>query len=695
MSDFIRPLVLTDDGKRHEPAPPGRTLDPALVPVSGDKSNLLEIDDDGLILAAQSLLSQTEQILSVADGKLRSTLAIQLNAATNELALLGAGGAMLGSVKLPLVPGLPVAAEILKDFAPPPQEYGVQPKGAYMHLRFQMSDGTLKDIYYNVSDLVDVYTVREGEKVLGLEGSEFFTELSFAVSGDELILRGKDEGEVTRIKLPFTGETLTLAEFLQDFTPPPPHGANAPALPESNYLHLHFDADGAERDMYIDFGELIGKSKDIWGKRTNAMPTGAALDELLEDMPIGAYVWSNDTDGLVIYLTPEEGDTRYVGLTGDQTVGGVKTFTASPLGPTPPAADSSAKLATTAFVSRALEEYDDLKFIWGKRVASVPTGAALDTLLADMPVGAYVWSNDTDGLTTYLTPDDGDARYVGLAGDQTVAGVKTYSASPLVPTVAAGDKSLKAASTAFVDAAITAAHANDTDFVRLSGDQSVTGIKTFTQSPQVPTAPDGDNTTNVASTQFVTGAIAVAHASAPTLVRTAGDQTIDGVKTFLLPPVVPTQPPKDSSTKAASTAFVMQALSEFDFTDSGGTWGARVNTLPTGAALDTLLADMPIGAYIWDNSADGLAIYLTQAEADARYLQRGGALEIGPGLKQGDNGRLELDLDPAGPLRLTPDGKLTVDQSGLVSGGVSTDAGNALVAGVDGKPFFPGNWGTL
>lgn len=656
MSSFVRPLILSDDGKKHLPMPQGKLLEPDILPVSRDKANLLTNVADGLKLAAEDILSQTEKILAVTDGKLKSMLSVRMNSATNVLELLGTNNVVIGSVKLPVVPGLPTVAEIKKNFKPSTLENGELPLGTYMHLQFQMSDGSLKDIYYNVSDLVDVYVggngiavtgnvialkpeagkgleatangaavrttdlLHDGEKVLGVADNGFYTQLSFAVDADTLILRGKNNAEVARIALPFSGEMLTTAEVLREFTPPPPHGGAAPALPESDYLHLHFDSPSGERDMYVDFGKLV--SGGIWGKRVDVLPEGAALDELLSDMPIGAYVWDNSTDGLVIYLTPEEGDGRYVGLTGNQTVQGAKTFTVSPLGPTPPAADKSTKFATTAFVARALEEYDDLKFIWGKRVDSVPTGAALDALLADMPVGAYVWDNSLAGLTVYLTPEEAAAKYVALTGNQTVAGAKTFSTSPMVPTAPAGDKTLKAASTAFVDAAIRTAHANDTDFVRITGDQTVQGVKTFSTSPQVPTAPDGDNTTNAASTQFVTGAIAAAHASAPTLVRTAGNQTIDGVKTFLQAPVVPTQPAKDNSTKAASTAFVMQALSEFD---DDTTWGKRVNTLPTGEALDALLADMPIGSYVWDNSTDGLSVYLTQTDADARYASLAGA----------------------------------------------------------------------
>jgi len=60
--------------------------------------------------------------------------------------------------------------------------------------------------------------------------------------------------------------------------------------------------------------------------------------------------------------------------------------------------------------------------------------------------------NDADAATARAT-----LGAVGLTGDQTVAGVKTFSSSPIVPTATAGDNTTKAASTAFVKAATDSA----------------------------------------------------------------------------------------------------------------------------------------------------------------------------------------------------------------------------------------------
>lgn len=71
---------------------------------------------------------------------------------------------------------------------------------------------------------------------------------------------------------------------------------------------------------------------------------------------------------------------------------------------------------------------------------------------------------------------------VHTTGNETVGGVKTFSSSPVVPTATAGDKTTKAASTAFVDAAIDA---NDANVVHKAGTEEVSGQKIFTSVPVV------------------------------------------------------------------------------------------------------------------------------------------------------------------------------------------------------------------
>lgn len=75
------------------------------------------------------------------------------------------------------------------------------------------------------------------------------------------------------------------------------------------------------------------------------------------------------------------------------------------------------------------------------------------------------------GTATQVIPIAGPGTFVDKTTDQTLAGIKTFSSSPLVPTATGGDNSTKAASTAFVQQVISAASIPD----GAKGDITVSG----------------------------------------------------------------------------------------------------------------------------------------------------------------------------------------------------------------------------
>jgi hypothetical protein len=112
----------------------------------------------------------------------------------------------------------------------------------------------------------------------------------------------------------------------------------------------------------------------------------------------------------------------------------------------------------------------------------------------------------------------------------------TFTGTPAAPTAAGGTNTTQVATTAFVTAAVAP--------------KAPTASPTFTGTPAAPTAAPGANTTQVATTAFVTAADAVLDATKAPLAS----------PTFTGTPAVPTAAAGTNTTQAASTAFVTTAI---------------------------------------------------------------------------------------------------------------------------------------
>lgn len=128
------------------------------------------------------------------------------------------------------------------------------------------------------------------------------------------------------------------------------------------------------------------------------------------------------------------------------------------------------------------------------------TGLATPTLNGDAATKGYVDSRDSTL----------DATYVKLTGAQTVAGVKTFSSSPVVPTPTTN---MQASTKKYVDDSITTL---SNACVKLSGNQTIAGTKTF--SSKITGSISGNCDGNAGT---VTNGV-----------YTTGNQTIGGTKTF-------------------------------------------------------------------------------------------------------------------------------------------------------------------
>ncbi len=86
-----------------------------------------------------------------------------------------------------------------------------------------------------------------------------------------------------------------------------------------------------------------------------------------------------------------------------------------------------------------------------------------------------------------------------INGNPIVNDKMTFNVSPIVPTPITGDNSTKVATTAFVKSVVASSGSgSDSTAVKLTGNQTVADIKTFTSSPIVPTPTTGTQAANKA-----------------------------------------------------------------------------------------------------------------------------------------------------------------------------------------------------
>ncbi|EDO6579367.1 hypothetical protein FVM85_06760 [Campylobacter coli] len=187
--------------------------------------------------------------------------------------------------------------------------------------------------------------------------------------------------------------------------------------------------------------------------------------------------------------------------TGDETIAGVKTFSVPPVSATNPTANN--QVANKAYV--------------------------------DSVVNAKANANAT----------------VNLTGNQTIAGVKTFSSPVVVPNGTANTHAVNLAqlntkanqATTYtkteVDTRVNA-KANANAVVALTGNQTIAGVKTFSSSIVIPNATANNHATNLGQLN--------------SKVAKTGDETIAGVKTFSVPPVSATNP--TANNQVANKSYV-------------------------------------------------------------------------------------------------------------------------------------------
>jgi hypothetical protein len=225
------------------------------------------------------------------------------------------------------------------------------------------------------------------------------------------------------------------------------------------------------------------------------------------------------------------------------------TFSGTPAGPTAAPGTNSTALATTAFVTAALAAFS----------------------------GGVASFNSRTGLVTLIAND------ISAAGGALLAG-PAFTGAPSAPTATLGTSSTQLATTAFVQAAITAMAAGVTSFNGRSGIVTLTTADItgaggaplaspgLTGAPTAPTAAQTSNDTTLATTAYVRAALAAApggvssfnsRTGAITLI--AADVSAVGGALLASPsfsgvPTAPTPVVTDNSTTLATTAFVSSKI---------------------------------------------------------------------------------------------------------------------------------------
>ena len=168
-------------------------------------------------------------------------------------------------------------------------------------------------------------------------------------------------------------------------------------------------------------------------------------------------------------------DLENVKITGDQSINGIKTFTLSPVVPTP---SSNTQAVNKQYVDNALSGIPpaDLSNLVDKDTAQTITGIKTFNALPISPVTPTASNQlvNKDYVDNALTPKANTSDVVTLTGNQSVAGVKTFSSSPIVPTPSANSE---VANKEYVDTKTSTT--GPSNMVTIDTAQEITGAKNF------------------------------------------------------------------------------------------------------------------------------------------------------------------------------------------------------------------------
>ena len=278
------------------------------------------------------------------------------------------------------------------------------------------------------------------------------------------------------------------------------------------------------------------------GNSSTRLATTAFVGAAIAAVAAGVTSWNTRTGAVVLTAADVTG------------VGGAllasPALSGTPTAPTAPPATNNTQIATTAYVTTAIAalpapvssfngrtgavtfQASDISAVGGALLASpnftgtptapTPVAGTSNTTLATTAFVANAVAASTAGVSSYAGRT---GVVVPIASDITTAGGAllagpTFTGVPSAPTAAVGTNSGQLATTAFVAAAIAANPGGVTSFnsrtgaITLLGSDisaaggALLGSPAFTGTPSAPTAAPATNTTQIATTAFVTAALA-------------------------------------------------------------------------------------------------------------------------------------------------------------------------------------------
>lgn len=364
-------------------------------------------------------------------------------------------------------------------------------------------------------------------------------------------------GRIGRIVL--TTEDVTAAYFGAGIprAPTPPEGTSSDRIATTRFVSREVDLIQLDVDqIYADIGEINADlallapldSPAFTGNPTAPTAPAGTMDGQLATT---AFVM-NAVAGAVAGVAMWNGRTGNVSMTAVDifNVGGAlldsPSFVGSPVAPTPPAGDNSVRLATTAFVTNAIQ-----------------------TL-----AGVNTFNGRAGDITLTLT----DISNAGGAPRTSPA----FQGTPTAVTPPPGDNTTRLATTAFVTQAINALSIGVASFngrvgaVNLiANDVSALGVAmlaspAFSGIPTAPTAVPGTVTNQLATTAFVQQAISLVPAGPPGPVGPIGPAGQNGMGYRILGSI-------PTSANLPTTGNVMGDVWMADDTGLGYAWDSDTN----------------------------------------------------------------------------------------------------------------------